>query len=234
MTLGQDRWSRMAVAFVGRSDGGPMAAGMCSAAVEMLAVAGAGITVMADGGAQVSLCVSDATVRALAELEFTLGIGPAMDAHERDVPVVEIDLVNRPPARWAGYCGPAVDAGIRAVFAFPLRLGAARLGALILYQDHRGAMGDDSYADALIAAEVITRAVLTRRAGVSGEALMAEMTDGAVLHAEVHQASGMVSVQLDIGVGDALARLRARAFAADRPIGDVAADVVGRRLRFDE
>jgi len=235
MTLGQDRWLEIAAVFVGRRDGGePMAAGMCSAAVETLSVAGAGITVMADGGAQVSLCVSDATVSTLAELEFTLGNGPAVDAHERGMPVVEIDLVNRPPSRWVGYCDAAVDAGIRAVFAFPLRLGAVRLGALILYRVYPGAIGEDGYADALIAAEVITRAILTRRAGVSEEVLMAEVTDGAEFHAEVHQASGMVSVQLGIGVGDALARLRARAFAADRPIADVAADVVARRLRFDE
>jgi hypothetical protein len=235
MTLGQDRWAQIAGAFVGMRDRGePMAAQLCSTCVETLAVAGAGITVITGAGAQLSMCASDATVRDLAELELTLGNGPAFDAHERGVPVLEIDLVNRPPSRWAGYCGPAVDAGIRAIFGFPLRLGAARLGALILYQVHPGALGDDSYTDALIATEVITRAVLTRRAGISEEVFMAEMIDGAAFHAEVHQASGMVSVQLGIGVGDALARLQARAFAADRPIVDVAADVVARRLRFNE
>jgi len=188
---------------------------------------------MAGGGVQVTMCASDPTVRRLAELEFTLGNGPAADAYESGIPVVEVDLVNDPPARWSAFAGPTVDSGIKAVFAFPLRLGAARLGALILYQAHLGAMNDDNYADALVAAEVITRAVLTMQAGMPEEALPAEMADGTALHAEVHQASGMVSVQLDIGVGDALARLRARAFALDRPIVDVAADVVGRRMRFD-
>jgi AmiR/NasT family two-component response regulator len=48
----------------------------------------------------------------------------------------------------------------------------------------------------------------------------------------VHQASGVLSVQLDIGVGEALVRLRAYAFAHDRPLTDVAQDVVAHRLRL--
>jgi hypothetical protein len=235
MTVGEQRWLRIAAALLGgRNDAASMSAGLCSACVEMLSVAGAGITLVTQAGDQVSMCVSNPTVRVLAELEFTLGNGPAMDAHERGEPVLETDLVNRPPTRWAAYCAPAVDAGVRAIFAFPLRFGAARLGALTLYQVYPGMIDDDTYEDALVAAEVITEGILTERAGLSPEALMAELADGAAFHAVVHQASGMVSVQVGIGVGDALARLRARAFALDRPIAEVAADVVARRLRFDE
>jgi hypothetical protein len=229
--VGQERWLRMSRAL---ATGHPAAGGLCSACVAALSVSGAGITVMADAGTQVSMCASDATVEALAELEFTLGNGPAVDAHERGVPVLEADLVAAPPARWSAFSGPVIDAGFRAVFAFPLRLGAARLGALTLFQVHPGDLGAERYADALTGSEVITRAILGRQAGMSEEALLAELTDGQAFHAEVHQASGMVSVQLGVGVGDALARLRARAFALDRPIRDVAADVLARRLRFDE
>ncbi|KHD73897.1 ANTAR domain-containing protein, partial [Actinoplanes utahensis] len=52
--------------------------------------------------------------------------------------------------------------------------------------------------------------------------------------AVVHQATGMVSVQLEAGPEEAFARLRAHAFAAERELEAVAADVVARRLRFDE
>jgi len=51
--------------------------------------------------------------------------------------------------------------------------------------------------------------------------------------AEVYQAIGMISVQLDVSLEDASVRLRARAFASGRPLGEIADDVVGRRLRFD-
>ena len=52
--------------------------------------------------------------------------------------------------------------------------------------------------------------------------------------AEVHQATGMVSVQLGVSLAEALVRLRAHAWAEDRLLADVAADVVARRLRFGE
>jgi hypothetical protein len=231
MGVGQQRWLRMSRAL---ASGHPAATGLCSACVTTLSVTGAGITLIAAGGAQVSLCTSDATVRQLAELEFSLGDGPAVEAHTLGLPVLEMDLLRRPPTRWPAFAGPALDLGMRAIFAFPLRLGAARLGALVLYQAHPGALGHDTYDDTLIAAEVITRSIITRQAGMPEEALMSDLTDDRAFHAEVHQASGIVSVQLGIGVADALVRLRARAFALDRPIVDVAADVVARRMRFFE
>ncbi len=230
MGVGHDRWLRMSHALAGAH---PAARGLCSACAEALSVTGVGITLIAAGGTQVPMCASSPTVGLLEELEFTLGEGPATDAHQWGVPVLEGDLSRAPPLRWAAFSGLAVDAGIGAVFAFPLRLGAAQLGALILYQDHSGDLGYDHRCDALVAAEVITRAIVSRQAGIPEEALLAEFADDRAFHAEVHQASGMVSVQLGVGVGDALARLRARAFAADRPIGEVAADIIAGRLRFD-
>jgi hypothetical protein len=52
--------------------------------------------------------------------------------------------------------------------------------------------------------------------------------------AAVHQATGMVSVQLGVSMEVALLRLRAHAYASGRPLGEVAQDVVARRLRFDD
>ena len=49
---------------------------------------------------------------------------------------------------------------------------------------------------------------------------------------QVHQATGMVQVQLDVSIEDAFLMLRARAFASGRPLIDVAIDVVERQLFF--
>lgn len=51
--------------------------------------------------------------------------------------------------------------------------------------------------------------------------------------AVVHQAAGMVSAQLDITLADALVKLRAHAFSRERPLTDVATDIVARSLRLD-
>jgi AmiR/NasT family two-component response regulator len=50
--------------------------------------------------------------------------------------------------------------------------------------------------------------------------------------AEIHQATGMISVQLGVSLEEAFVRLRAHAFAGNAALGHVAAEVVDRRLRF--
>jgi hypothetical protein len=51
--------------------------------------------------------------------------------------------------------------------------------------------------------------------------------------AELFQAQGMVTVQLGVPLADALARIRARAYSDNRPLREVARDIVTRRLRLD-
>jgi hypothetical protein len=61
----------------------------------------------------------------------------------------------------------------------------------------------------------------------------ADDTDGrAAYQMQVHQASGMVKIQAGVTIDEAFLMLRAHAFAAGRPVADVAKDVVERRLRF--
>ena len=56
---------------------------------------------------------------------------------------------------------------------------------------------------------------------------------GSWLSAEIYQAAGMVTVQLDVDITEALARMRAYAYAEERPLSEVARDIVARRLRLE-
>ena len=58
------------------------------------------------------------------------------------------------------------------------------------------------------------------------------MDGHAAYQMQVHQATGMVQVQLGVTIEEAFLMLRAHAFAAGRPVAGVARDVVERRLRF--
>jgi hypothetical protein len=58
--------------------------------------------------------------------------------------------------------------------------------------------------------------------------------DVAISRAEVYQAQGMVMAHLRVSIEDATVRLRAYAFANDRPLVDVARDIVARVLRLDD
>jgi hypothetical protein len=155
-----------------------------------------------------------------------------VDAYRQDRPVLEPDLAYPVEARWFAFTPTAVAAGAKAVFGFPLQVGAVRLGALNLYRDRSGALTDDQHADALVMAGVAARAVVALQAHAPRGALAAELEAGSDFRFVVHQASGMVSAQLEVSIGEAMIRLRAYAFANDRLLTDVAEDVVSRRLRF--
>lgn len=231
MTTAHDRWLRIVTALSAREGPEPTPAGMCSAAADLLGAAGAGIVVMAEGVPGAGFA-SNPLATFLEDLQFTLGTGPRVDAHTGGVPVGENDLTAATTERWIGFDGPAVEAGARSVFSFPLRLGAARLGSLTVYRAQPGPLDEGVYADALVLAEIVTRALLAAQSGLPETALAVGLGEEGAFDARVHQASGMVSVQLDVGVGEALARLRARAFADGVALAAVAADIVARRLHF--
>lgn len=88
------------------------------------------------------------------------------------------------------------------MFGFPMQVGTVRLGALNLYRDQPGALSADQHADALVVAGVAARAVLSRQAHARQGALAAELEAGSDFRFVVHQASGMVSAQLEVSVGE--------------------------------
>lgn len=206
---------------------------LCEVCAEATGMSGAGLMLMAGDSPLGSVCSTNEVSQLVERLQLDLGEGPCVDAYHHDRPVLEPDLAAPVSPRWVGFTGPAVDAGVRAVFGFPLRVGVARLGAMNLYSDRAGALSDDQHADALVVADVAAQTLLMLQAGAPPGRLAAELEMGADFEAVVHQASGMVAAQLDVDVGEALVRLRAHAFGADRPVKDVAADVVDRVLRFD-
>jgi AmiR/NasT family two-component response regulator len=126
-----------------------------------------------------------------------------------------------------------VAAGAAAVFAFPLQVGAVRLGSLTLYQDRAGPLTADQFTNAVATAEVAVHEILVAQADAEDGRPADQVAALGAYRAEVHQASGMVSVQQGITAPEALLRLRARAFTEGRPLAEVAADVVARRTRLD-
>jgi len=109
-----------------------------------------------------------------------------------------------------------------------------RLGALNLYRDRPGPLTDEQHADALVMADLAAQAVLLLQADAPPGSVAAALEAGADFQYVVHQAAGMVAVQLDVSVGHALVRLRAYAFGNELSLAEVAAAVVARTLRFDD
>jgi hypothetical protein len=207
---------------------------LCEACAEVTGMTGAGIMLMSGDMPRGSVCTTNDVSALIEQLQYDLGEGPCVDAYHQDRPVLEPDLADPGTTRWVGFTGPAVGAGVRAIFGFPLQVGAVRLGALNLYCDRPGPLTDEQHADALVMADIAAQAILVLQADAPPGMLAAELEVGAEFQYVVHQASGMASAQLDVTVGQALIRLRAYAFGNDRPLMEVARDVVARKLRFDD
>jgi hypothetical protein len=197
-------------------------------------VTGAGLMLMSGDVPRGSVAATDDVSTLIEDLQFAMGEGPCVDAFRLDRPVLEPDLANPADPRWMAFSPPAVEAGARAVFGFPLQVGTVRLGAMNLYVDRPGSLTDEQHADALVMADVAAQAMLIMQAHAPPGALAAELEAGSNFQHVVHQASGMVAAQLGVSVAQALIRLRAYAFAEAQPLTEVAEAVVARRLRFEE
>jgi hypothetical protein len=206
---------------------------LCEVAADVTQMSGAGLMLMSGVVSRGSLCSSNGVSAALEDLQFTLGEGPCIDAFRFDRPVLEPDLADPEATRWVAFSPAALRAGARAVFGFPVQVGVARLGSLNLYRDRSGALTHDQHADSLVMADVAARAVIAMQSEAPPGSIANEFESGVGLRFVVHQASGMVSVQLGVTVAEALIRMRAYAFSNDVLLEDVAKDVVARRRRFE-
>lgn len=227
-----DRRARI-LSLLYQADSGLHTGRLCQVCAEVTGMSGAGIMLMSGDIARGSICTTDPVSALIEDLQYLLGEGPCVDAYQSDQPVASPDLARDPEGRWVAFCGPAVEAGARAVFGFPLQIGAIRLGALNLYRDRPGPLTDDQHADALVLAEIAAQAVLLLQAEAAPGELAEELERAADFRYVVHQASGMVAAQLGISVSQALVRLRAQAFAEGRPLQHLAQDIVERQVRYD-
>jgi hypothetical protein len=227
-----DRLARVADA-LGDVGGAPVLDRLVILCVDMLSVTGAVIAVIGDGQHRGAVAVSDRTHGAVDDLQFSLGEGPCIAADRSAGPVLEPNL-DLAVDQWPAFAPAALGHGVRAAFAFPLRMGAVHVGVLSLYRDTPGDLDGTDLRDAISLTFIATHLLLELEADlVSGMApdRLAEIVGH---RAHVHQATGMIAAQLEVDAGTALIRLRAFAWSRDRSIDDVAADVVARVLRFDD
>jgi len=206
---------------------------LCEVSTDLIGMTGAGVMLMSGDIPRGSVCSSDPVSALIEDLQFALGEGPCVDAYRLDRVVAEPDLAHPDAPRWLAFTPQAVEAGARAVFGFPIRAGAIRLGALNLYRDRPGSLSNDQHADGLVMADVAARWVLGSQADAPPGALAAELESGADFHYIVHNAAGKLSVQAGVSVTEALIRLRAHAFSTARPLRSVAEGVVAGTLRIE-
>jgi hypothetical protein len=195
-----------------------------------LPVTGVGLILMTSAGPWGTVAVSDGPADVLEELQFAVGEGPCVECSDTGLPVLQPDLARTGPLRWPGFCAGALEAGVAAVFSFPLRVGSIRLGVLDLYRDRAGELQAADLIEALSFADAATALLLHVQAKQSGTGTVAVLED----RAEVHQATGMVAVQAGASLAEALVLLRAHAYATNRSMLELARDVLSGAVTFTD
>jgi hypothetical protein len=205
---------------------------LCGAAMHRLGMDGAAVTVRGGGDTNELLHATDPVIARVDDLQFVVGEGPCHEAYRNRIPVLETDLTSASAvARWPVFGREAYAAGAAAVFAFPLQVGAITFGVLEMYRTAPGPLTDAHLAAAVLLVDDGAALVLHDLADAD-LIPTADNPDPTFGREEVPQATGMIAVQLGVTVERALIELRAESFTTNRPITDVAADVLAGRITF--
>jgi hypothetical protein len=202
--------------------------------VTVLPVSGASVSVLSAQIGQNTIATTDTVASRLDELQFDLGEGPCWEALASRRAVLEPDVQSIDSTRYPQFTlalrSDSVGSSVRAMFAFPLVVGSLDIGAVDLWVENEGSLDEQQVLDASELADIAARQVLRRVIGTLPELTNAD--DSILSRRQIHQATGMVLVQLDITADDAALLLRAHAFATNRTLRSIANDVVEHRLDF--
>jgi hypothetical protein len=214
------------------SDGSADLLDVSAAGADALAVDGLAVSLVTAAGTSELMCCSDESTRRFEDLQFTLGEGPGPDALRTGALVWVPDLAKVRAQDWPALAMEAPALSARAVFCFPMTIGAIKVGVLTAVRRTPGPLTSQQGDDALMLASALTAHCL-------GAGQEPPSTAGGahpphtLQHAVVHQATGMLSVQLALPLPEALLRLRAHAYSSGRSIIDISQEVVDRRLRLE-
>jgi hypothetical protein len=203
----------------------PLPLRLCFAFADILDADGAAITIGFADPDRATLCATDALSDRVEDSQDLLREGPSLDAFRTRAAVCGLSHAEQ-VVRWPMLSHALDRPGSPVVLhAFPMRPDTEILGVLSVYQTHERGLSR-SCEDAQFLADAIGVAVLGRMDADDGSDALWSTRD------HVSQATGMVVAQLKIAPPDALALLRAHAFAHSTTVAEVSRAVLARDLQF--
>lgn len=194
-------------------------------------VTGAAVSTLGDFLGSETLSASDETAARLDELQFDLGEGPCWDAMNEGNPVLITDVASS--TRWPAFTEATQRHDIRSLFAFPVRVGSLRIGAVDLYSTVPVIFGTDQSRQAVDLAGVVGRRVL-QKVLLDSNSEYIDSSPNAYSRRLIHQATGMVLAQLRLSADDARLVIQGHAFAVGQPMMEVAQAIVDGQLDFSK
>jgi hypothetical protein len=202
---------------------------LCEATRLILNVDAAAITVRNDSSSRITLAATNEVAARLEDLQDVLGEGPCHEAFQTGR-AVRTSLDGDAGQQWPEFTRAAREvAGSVWIRCYAMRPGEQVFGTLTLYLDKSPQIAESDETAQFIA-DAIGAALLRDPTAVDGINESGAWSS----RAAIHQATGMVIAQLRISPDDALAILRAHAYAHDTTLAEIAEQVVGRRLDFSQ
>ena len=177
---------------------------------EVLDVSTGGVLLESPDGTLRLAAATSEQMEELEHAEISHSEGPCFDAYRHGEQVVADDLLTA-FGRWPKVAPLAVDMGLRAAHAFPLRLRDDRIGALNLYRDAPGAFPDDDIRLAQALADVAAIGILSERRIHAAEERAAQLQHALDSRVIIEQAKGVLAERAGISADDAFQRLRMHA-----------------------
>jgi hypothetical protein len=218
---------RLAALVAARSRERPLALRLAVASQEILAVGGVSITLEAATPNRVTLSATDLVAARLEQLQDVLGEGPSWDAYRTGSP--QVAHLRDDDPRWPHFTAAAREAvGNLTVYGLPMRPDGRVLGVVGLHLQGSAEL-TDGIESALFLADIIGAVLITDPQAQEGHDDAGPWSG----RSQIQQATGMVIAQLHVLPGDALAILRAHAFAHNTTLDDIAEQVINRSLNFE-
>lgn len=198
---------------------------LCVHASEVLGATGAGVSVFDDEGRLRFVTATNEVVITAERAQEEGEEGPCYTSVAEMRPVVVDDIVAIRD-RWPGYCRTLEEQGLHAVIGLPLVLSDRRIGAIDVYDDAPRSWSESEVASASVLADVATAYVAN-----AGELARSRRTTEQLQHAlesrvEIEQAKGKLAQSAHMSMDEAFELMRARARSTNRPVREIAREVI--------
>ncbi len=177
------------------------------------------------------MAASGQDARNLELLQLHHSEGPCIDCFRTHEPLITTDL-RQETQRWPDFAPRAIEAGVRSVHAFPMRLRDRVIGAMNVFGEEPMPLGPEDVKIVQAMADVATIAILQERAIASAELLTEQLQGALNSRIVIEQAKGVVSREHDVSVDEAFEALRAHARNHHLRLVDLAHDVVTGEVRL--
>ncbi len=177
------------------------------------------------------MAASSESARFLELFQLQHSEGPCLDCFRSREPVITSDL-GQETRRWPDFAPRAVEAGVRSVHAFPMRLRDRVIGALNVFGAEPLPLSSTDIKVVQAMADVATIAILQERAIASAETLTEQLQGALNSRIVIEQAKGVVSRGHDVSVDEAFEALRTHARKHHLRLVDLAHDVVTSRMEL--